>query len=180
MSFQVQGFVDDCRDALRASRPMVAVRELMAATLEDVAAVRRALPSSQDDPSRILHRADDLTVLQVSLPPRLRSPVHNHTIWAVIGIYEGQENNRFYTDDGELVERSHRALCVGDIAALDQTTIHAIENPLSTITLGLHVYGGDLMAAPREVWDPGTGQRQPFTPDRFAAFSRQVNRAMPT
>lgn len=182
MTFRVEAFIDDCQAALGEDQPMLAVRELMAATLEDVAALREALPSSPEAASQVLHRAEDLTVLQVSLPAGLKSPVHNHTIWAVIGIYEGQENNRFYRDgeDGKPIESSRRELRAGDLATLDETAIHAIENPLTAVTLGLHVYGGDLFAAPRTVWDPVSGQPLPFTPDRFATFSRHVNRPAST
>ena len=175
MAFSIETFIGACQDALATDDPLATVRELMASTVADPAAIRAALPPQKGEPSRVLHRAEDLTVLQVSLPPGLKSPVHNHTVWAVIGIYEGQEDNRFFTDDGELEQRSERSLQAGDVAALDDQTIHAIENPLDRVTLGLHVYGGDLLAAPREVWHPTTGQREPFTEDRFAQFSRIVN-----
>ena len=175
MKFAIDTFIDDCKTALNSAQPMDEVRQLMRAALLDIDGLKAALPILPGEPSRILHREDDLTVLQVSLPPAMKSPVHNHTIWAVIGIYEGQEDNRFFTDDGELVQRSARSLRAGDIAAVDETTIHAIANPLDTVTLGLHVYGGDLLAAPREVWDHETGLREPFTQERFAEISRAVH-----
>lgn len=175
MSFKIETFIDDCKSALSSTDPMNEVRQLMSAALLDCDGLKAALPPLPGEPSRILHREDDLTVLHVSLPPGMKSPVHNHTIWAVIGIYEGQEDNRFFTDDGELIQRSARSLGAGEVAAVDEATIHAIENPLDTVTLGLHVYGGDLLAAPREVWDHETGLREPFTTERFAEISRAVN-----
>ncbi len=175
MTFTLDTFIDDCKAALSSAEPMTEVRQLMSAALLDPDGLKAALSPIPGEPSRVLHREDDLTVLQVSLPPGLKSPVHNHTIWAVIGIYEGQEDNRFFTDDGELIQRSARSLCAGDVVAVDETTIHAIENPLNTVTLGLHVYGGDLIAAPREVWVHATGLREPFTEERFAEISRGVN-----
>ena len=177
MTFAIDTFIDDCKTTLHSAQPMDEVRQLMSTTLLDCAELKAMLGPNPGEPSRILHREEDLTVLQVSLPPGLKSPVHNHTIWAVIGIYEGQEDNRFFTDDAGLTQRSARSLGVGDVAALDEATIHAIENPLDTVTLGLHVYGGDLLAAPRDIWDPATGIREPFTQERFAEISRAVNRS---
>lgn len=182
MSFDVAEFVGQCQAALTGNNPMTDVRDLMTQTVADPDAICAALPVQTDEPSRVLHRSDDLTVLQVSLPPGLKSPVHDHTIWAVIGIYQGQEDNRFFArsdaDDPDPIEqRSTRSLGVSDVAALDEATIHAIANPTTGVTLGLHVYGGDLLAAPRHVWDPETGRREPFTQERFAEISRSVNRA---
>ena len=175
MTFTIDAFIHDCQAALGSEQPMTEIRQLMSTALRDRAGLKAALAPIPGEPSRILHREENLTVLQVGLPPGLKSPVHNHTIWAVIGIYEGQEDNRFFTDEGELTQRSERSLGEGDVASLDEATIHAIENPLDTVTLGLHVYGGDLLAAPREVWDHVTGLREPFTQERFAEISRAVN-----
>jgi predicted metal-dependent enzyme (double-stranded beta helix superfamily) len=176
MTFAIDTFIDACKSALSSAQPMIEVRQLMSTALLDCAGLKAMLGAIPGEPSRILHREDDLTVLQVSLPPGLKSPVHNHTIWAVIGVYEGQEDNRFFTDDGGLTQHSARSLGVGDVAALDEASIHSIENPLDTVTLGLHVYGGDLLAAPRDVWDHSTGLREPFTQERFAEISGAVNR----
>jgi predicted metal-dependent enzyme (double-stranded beta helix superfamily) len=175
MAFSVEGFIADCQAALDSSDPVAEVQALVTQAVANPDALRDALPTTTGEPSRVLHRADDLTVLQVTLPPGLKSPVHNHTIWAVIGIYEGREDNRFFTDEAQLEQCGERSLGVGDVAVLDETAIHAIANPLDAATLGLHVYGGDLLDAPRDVWDPDTGRREPFTQERFAEFSRRVN-----
>ena len=110
MSFKIESFVAACQTALKSSDPMGEVQSLVADAIADPEAISAVLPPQAGEPSRILHRDDDLTVLQVSLPPGLKSPVHNHTIWAVICIYEGQEDNRFFTSDEELTQRSERSL----------------------------------------------------------------------
>ena len=41
-------------------------------------------------------------------------------MWAVIGVYEGQEHNRFYQYDGnDLRENGERLLQEGDVVVLD-------------------------------------------------------------
>ena len=43
-----------------------------------------------------LHRSADLTILNVIWAPRMTIMPHNHTMWAVIGIYTGREDNIFW------------------------------------------------------------------------------------
>jgi hypothetical protein len=40
--------------------------------------------------------------------------------------------------------------------------IHSVNNPLDRITAALHVYGGDLLAAPRSMWDSETLMEGPI------------------
>ncbi len=44
----------------------------------------------------MLYRDDDLTVLHVVWAPGMSIYPHDHRMWAVIGIYSGQEDNAFY------------------------------------------------------------------------------------
>ena len=48
----------------------------------------------------VLHQADDLTVLHVVWAPGMDIWPHDHRMWAVIGIYEGEEDNTFYRRGG--------------------------------------------------------------------------------
>src|SRR5258708_35164885 len=63
-------------------------------------AVRRALAERPlaRDPNRfqVLHDEPGLTVLHVVVGAGFISPPHDHRTWAVIGVYSGQEDNRFY------------------------------------------------------------------------------------
>ena len=66
-------------------------------------------------------------------------------MWAVIGIYAGREQNFFYQRRGpSLARASMRDLNVKDTAALGAATIHAVTNPLDSVTAAIHVYGGTL------------------------------------
>ena len=44
----------------------------------------------------LLHHDDDLTILHVVWAPRMAIYPHDHRMWAVIGMYTGQEDNAFY------------------------------------------------------------------------------------
>jgi predicted metal-dependent enzyme (double-stranded beta helix superfamily) len=54
---------------------------------------------------------------------------------AVIGVYDGQERNKFFRyENEELQEKGERLLEEGDVAVLGPNAIHAIANPLSTVS----------------------------------------------
>ena len=46
--------------------------------------------------SQLLHSEPGLTVLHTVVNPGFVSPPHDHRTWAVIGVYDGQEDNTFY------------------------------------------------------------------------------------
>jgi predicted metal-dependent enzyme (double-stranded beta helix superfamily) len=96
-------------------------------------------------------------------------------MWAVIGIYEGQEDNTFYRRSGkELEEVNRREISAGEAVLLGPDVIHAIENPLGSSTLGLHVYGGDLFAAKRSMWHPRTGEELPYDVPQFFKWCAEL------
>ena len=110
-----------------------------------------------------LHRSDDLTVLQIVWPPRVRLFPHDHQMWAAIGIYGGREDNTFYRRGPSGIVRSGgKSLEARDVAVLGRDVIHSVDNPGGTYTAAIHVYGGDFFATPRSEWDPDTLAEKPF------------------
>ena len=103
----------------------------------------------------VLHRSDDLVIASVIIPAGLPETLpHDHTMWALVGVYGGQEDNRFFRrDGGQVTETRRRSLHEGDTLAMGDDTIHAIRNPRAHEWLAaIHVYGGDLLAADRSMW----------------------------
>src|SRR4029077_15406859 len=92
---------------------------------------------------------------------------HNHSMWAVIGVYGGREDNMLW---GRLPEDSDRgieaagaiALSTQDAQALRPALIHSVVTPIQRVTGAIHVYGGDFFAAQRSEWDPESLQEKPF------------------
>jgi predicted metal-dependent enzyme (double-stranded beta helix superfamily) len=151
--FDVDAFVAECRTALAESQPMLAIKEIIDRTMAEPDAVATALHAEPG--VVVLHRRDDLTVLSVVVPAGLRQSLpHDHRMWAVVGVYGGQEDNQFFRrDDGGLVESGGRSLGVSDTLAMGHDTIHAVRNPLKHSALAaIHVYGGDLIGAERSMW----------------------------
>ena len=169
MAFSLQQFIASCR----AAPGVQAVAALMREAVQDPEAISAALAATPGD--RVLHQTSQLTVLNVVVPAGYRSPPHDHSIWAIVGIYEGQEDNVFYRNLGDrLAESERHEVRAPGVLVLGGTTIHAISNPLAKPTRGLHVYGGHLDTAPRSLWDPDTFAQAPFTREHAMVISKRL------
>ena len=169
--FNLEQFVSECRQAVFSGGGTASVLQLMRRAVAEPEAIKNAVSVLSETASladAALHRADDLFVLNATLPPLFASPPHDHTMWAVIGIYEGQEDNAFFERrEGTLREKNHRSLRAGEAMVLGPEVVHAVSNPLSTPTLGIHVYGGDLPAAQRTMWHPESLDELPYDMPQF-------------
>ena len=174
--FDLDGFVETCRRLAGDPHAPKRVLELMREAVTDPEAVRRAVTPLAPKVGVLdapIFRSAELTLLNVSLRPGMLSIAHDHHMWAVIGIYEGEEANTFFrrTERG-LEESNHRTVKTGEALLLGADVVHAIENPLSQPTLGLHVYGGDLLSAARSMWSPHDGSEHPYDIPQFYRWSR--------
>ena len=133
--------------------------------MADPGAVADALRPEQGGVSLVFHSAD-LTILHVVWAPGMQIYPHNHEMWATIGVYAGQEDNTFYRraerDRSTLVESGGRDLRTGDVVTLGADTIHAVANPTSRLTGGIHVYGGDFVNQSKSQWGPGPMVERPY------------------
>lgn len=179
--FDLEAFVQACRRLVREPHAPKLALELMRETVADGAAVAAAVTplgaggNALDAP---LFRSPELTILNATLRPGFVSIPHDHGMWAVIGIYSGEEANTFYRRAGDGLEAAnHRTVQAGEAILLGEDVIHAIENPLATQTFGLHVYGGDLVAARRSMWDPAEGRAHPYDIPQFFKWSGELARS---
>jgi predicted metal-dependent enzyme (double-stranded beta helix superfamily) len=162
--FDLDLFIADCRAALAEDKPMVAVKDIVERAVSDPGAVAKVLP---DKGLTVLVREPELTVLGVVVPggiPKSRSTPHDHRMWAVVGVYGGQEDNEFFRrNENTLVGSGGPSVQVSDTVVMGDDTIHAIHNPLEHSALAaIHVYGGDLGGTQRSMWaGPGLTE-QPY------------------
>ena len=178
-AFSLDGLLADCTAALSAADPAAAVQALLERALQDPEALAAALAQDLDRPGvHPLVRTDTLTVAHVVSAPGSRSPIHNHCMWGVIGIYAGQEDNHLYRRGAQgLVHEGVRSLRRGDVFRMPEALIHAVENPLSEPNRGLHIYGGDLIDRPgRSLWDPDTVAEGPYSFDRVLEYTARLGR----
>jgi predicted metal-dependent enzyme (double-stranded beta helix superfamily) len=177
--FDVDDFIQSCRECLAESEPRTAIRETVARAVSDPAAVRSVLRSEKAGIS-FLHRADDLTVLHVVWAPGMQLFPHDHRMWACIGIHDGREDNEFFRragPGGGLVESGGKRLDESDVVLLGDDTVHSVTNPLRVPTGAIHVYGGDFVAQPRSQWAPPELTEEPYDVDRVNQVFTAANDA---
>jgi predicted metal-dependent enzyme (double-stranded beta helix superfamily) len=158
--FDLERFIAECEAAVVAGGQL-AIREIMQRTVADPTGIIRAMGEPMRAGAHILHTSPRLTVLHILWPPAHTQAPHNHLFWAEVGVYAGREDNIFWrrcpTDAKWQIEAAGAAsVSAGGYVSLPDDAIHSVNNPLDRVTAGLHVYGGDLSAAPRSMWDTET------------------------
>ena len=166
--FDLDELIADCRSAIKEGEPRRAVREVVERAVAAPTAVGDALRPTEGGLT-LLHNGDDLTVLHVVWAPGMELFPHDHRMWAVIGIYAGQEDNAFYRRAAPgsplLTESGGKELKLSDTVLLGDDVIHSVSNPLDRLTAAIHVYGGDFVNQPRSQWGPGAREEQPYDMD---------------
>ena len=165
--FDKEQFISDCRSALQGDRASRNVREIVGRAVADAPAVIRALGEPESGGVGVLHRSNELTVLNVLWPKGMIVMPHNHALWAVIGVYDGREDNILWRQlpedaNGRIEAAGAKTLGTGDTIAFGADVIHSVVNPLGRVTGAIHVYGGDFFAVNRSEWDPDSLREKPY------------------
>jgi predicted metal-dependent enzyme (double-stranded beta helix superfamily) len=100
--------------------------------------------------------------------PGQRSPVHDHTVWGLIGMLRGAEISTPYARaDGTpaLVAGAATWLRPGmiELVSPEAGDIHAVANALEEApSISIHLYGGNIGTLRRHTFDPVTGAATAF------------------
>ena len=129
-----------------------------------------ARPHPQHYQQYLLHcdPLERFSVVSFVWGPGQTTPVHNHTVWGMIGMLRGSETGRRYehTPDGRLVQVGDEVtLLPGDIDLVSPQLgdIHQVSNAFNDqVSISIHVYGANIGAVARNVWDPATGASKRF------------------
>jgi predicted metal-dependent enzyme (double-stranded beta helix superfamily) len=94
--------------------------------------------------------------------PGQKTPLHDHTVWGVVGIMRGEEISHDYrrSPDGGLEHLRTTRLACGDVTSVGPETgdIHLVQNALQDRpSISIHVYGADIGRIQRHAFDLGTG-----------------------
>jgi predicted metal-dependent enzyme (double-stranded beta helix superfamily) len=162
MTLNVDDIVERCRTAIGEHTPALAVRDVVEELVAAPGALAEAVGPITEGGIRPLHRSDDLTVLHIAWTPGMRLNPHNHAMFAVVGMYGGQEDNSYFRRaEHGLEPAGGRSLVSGDVLVLGDDAIHAVANPLREYAVALHVYGGDFFVGNRSEWDEETFEERP-------------------
>lgn len=171
------------REFLREMTLLVSAAEVVESSLIDqgqqllASLVRRDdwLPDSwaQPDPKfyqQYLLYCDPLerfSVVSFVWGPGQSTPIHDHTVWGIIGVLRGAELcESFQRDDtGKLIGSGEYRLAAGQVEAVSPRIgdIHRVRNAFEDrVSISIHVYGADIGAVLRHVYVADTGEVKNF------------------
>ncbi len=163
----IDAFIQSCKEAAARDKGVKRVREIMRETASKPHDITKRLGEPNKGGIETLYHGEDLTILNIVWAPQMSVPPHNHLMWAIIGIYQGAEDNIFWRNkDGVLEAAGAEALRAGDVGTLGKDIIHSVNNPTDSYTGALHVYGGDFFGVTRSDWDASTLTERPFDIER--------------
>jgi predicted metal-dependent enzyme (double-stranded beta helix superfamily) len=100
--------------------------------------------------------------------PGQRTPVHDHTVWGIIGVLRGAECSQRYTldaDGGLVPTGAEERLDPGqlDYVSPDVGDIHRVRNAFDDrVSISIHLYGANIGHVRRHVYTTGTCARKEF------------------
>lgn len=136
------------------------LRELIAS--DDWLPERYAEASADGYRQYLLHcdSRERFSVVSFVWGPGQKSPIHDHTVWGIVGILRGAELEQSYSlaDDGRLVEHgAPERLERGEVTAVSPAIgdFHRVSNALpDRPSVSIHVYGANIGAVRRSVYEP--------------------------
>ena len=166
--FDLDRFIADLRATLpeRSRQPL---KEVVARAISDPAALIQGIGEPDKAGVQVLYKSPELTVLNLLWAPRQITLPHNHRMSAVIGMYEGREDNMFWRrvpgagrGKFQIEAAGGEALGKGDVALLGPDIVHSVVNPLPRISAAIHVYDGNFMEIERSMWNAETLVEEPL------------------
>jgi predicted metal-dependent enzyme (double-stranded beta helix superfamily) len=138
--------------------------------LKDLVAHDDWLPEEYSAPSPESYRQyllycdplERFSVVSFVWMPGHRTPIHDHTVWGLVGVMRGEEMcDEFSTEIKPL--NSHKSR-TGDVDRVSPSVgdIHVVSNASDKTAVSIHVYGANIGAVRRHVYDPATGEPKEF------------------
>jgi predicted metal-dependent enzyme (double-stranded beta helix superfamily) len=162
---QLVGRIDDEAELLDEGRALLAALVADDGWLPDAF----ARPDPHSYRQYLLH-ADPLerfSVVSFVWGPGQRTPIHDHTVWGLIGMLRGAERCRRYARDADgrlRLDGDESTLRRGEVDAVSPRIgdLHVVANALEDApSVSIHVYGANIGAVRRHVFDAG-GAAQTF------------------
>jgi predicted metal-dependent enzyme (double-stranded beta helix superfamily) len=94
--------------------------------------------------------------------PGHRTPIHDHTVWGLVGVMRGAERcDEFSTDIKKVNSHDVKA---GDVDRVSPRIgdVHVVSNAGDKVAVSIHVYGANIGAVRRHTYDPATGAPKEF------------------
>ncbi len=123
-----------------------------------------ARPSPESYRQYLLHcdPLERFSVVSFVWMPGQKTPIHDHTVWGLVGVMRGVEKCEEYSTQISAVG-SH-LVRPGDVDRVSPRIgdIHVVSNAGSETAVSIHVYGANIGKVRRHVFDPATGAAREF------------------
>ncbi len=97
--------------------------------------------------------------------PGQRTPIHDHTVWGLVGVLRGAEEAELFAPGLPLVPMGRERLEAGMVDAVSPRIgdIHRVSNAMPDgVSISIHAYGANIGTIQRHVFDAATGARKTF------------------
>ena len=161
-----------------ADKPGLTERDALAeasSLISELVASDDWLPEAMTEPHPQYYRQyllygdpqDRFSLVSFVWGPGQATPVHDHTVWGVIGMLRGAEIDQRYrlTPSGLEPEGPEQILLPGKVACVSPAIgdIHRVSNAYDDqVSISIHLYGGNIGRIRRNVYDALTGERKEF------------------
>ena len=134
---------------------------------DDWLPARYAEPSMTGYQQYLLHAdsRERFSVVSFVWGPGQKSPIHDHTVWGIVGILRGAEFEQSFSraSDGSFVEEGASArLEKGEVTAVSPEIgdFHRVSNAFDDRpSVSIHVYGANIGAVRRSAYEPNGTSR---------------------
>ena len=94
--------------------------------------------------------------------PGHRTPIHDHTVWGLVGVMRGEELCEEYSSS--LERKKPHISKPGEVDRVSPRIgdIHVVSNAGAKTAVSVHVYGANIGAMRRHTFDPATGRPKEF------------------
>jgi 3-mercaptopropionate dioxygenase len=94
--------------------------------------------------------------------PGHRTPIHDHTVWGLVGVMRGAEMCEEFSSS--MIKINSHESKPGDVDRVSPSIgdIHVVSNAGKETAVSIHVYGANIGAVRRHTFDPETGKPKDF------------------
>ena len=123
-----------------------------------------ARPSPEGYRQYLLHcdPMERFSVVSFVWMPGQRTPIHDHTVWGLVGVMRGEETCEEYSTALKIAGRHPVRRGQVDRVSPRIGDIHVVSNDGREVAVSIHVYGANIGAVRRHTYDPATGAPRDF------------------
>lgn len=123
-----------------------------------------AVPSPDGYRQYLLHcdPMERFSVVSFVWMPGQKTPIHDHTVWGLVGVMRGEETCEEYSK--ELKATGRHPVRRGQVDRVSPRIgdIHVVSNDGKEVAVSIHVYGANIGAVRRHTYDAASGAPRDF------------------